>query len=497
MRMGIPPFKRSRVTAADEMHAAMSPSLVMPGQAPTYDLLEHERRLARIAAEEKTGYVPKGEHVYLDIQVAGAAVTSSADNPNPNMRPTIALSDETYQIPLLDKCSDWTMIVLRFRVPTSYIPLFTYVPGSCVVSIVVPPTAPGAGRYPATVAPVFATDPLNPNAIYFVEQFLSAVNVAISTAYVNARTAGFPGSPGMQPYISYNSSTGLMSINYEQTWWSPDADNGVNAGNTAALWFNFPLYETFFDSFPGVESLNPANNLDVQVLLQQSAAPPLVSGPQIVCAAGGLTSVGTLCTWNNPPVQHGLSPNFPAFIGLNQFVVISGCTQLAYNGVFAVNTVINAYSFTYIAAAIPAASPATGAPTMVGLPRGSQIPGQYNQITQETPCISSWDQFVGLRLVSDAIPVRPEWLPPVGGTQVGGRQVVTDFEVLVGDQLDTRQYLQFVSQGEFRRCDLISAEPLRRVDIKAVWVDRLGRENTIYIPDGETMTIKILFERVH
>jgi hypothetical protein len=70
-------------------------------------------------------------------------------------------------------------------------------------------------------------------------------------------------------------------------------------------------------------------------------------------SGGGLTSVGTLCTcvMTNPHNMHtGMS------------ITVSGASQTAYNGTFVI-TVINATTFTYVAASTPSASPATGSPS--------------------------------------------------------------------------------------------------------------------------------------
>ena len=476
----------------EDPHAlAFSPSFHGAGTdvTPATELQEH--RLSEIAGEEKKGYVPSGDHVYLNILVTGNN-THNLIVADPTLKPTLAKSDITYQSPLLENCSEWTFSVIRLRVPTAYIPLFQYVPGSCVVSIVT-----GGNTFASNVTPL-AVDSLttDANAIYSIEQFVFAVNSALATAYQQAINGGFGGSPGMGPYISYNAATELMTISFEQTWWSPDGDLGFNAGNTAKLFFNNVLYESFFDSFQGVYT-TLGNNLDVNILLYQNTQPPAAAGPQIQCQTGGLTAVGAVCTWTNSPVQHGASVNGGSPQGPgNNVVVISGASPNAYNGVYFVTSTADRFTFTYTAGGAPGVSPAVGSPTMVVIPRGSQIPGQYNSYVQETPCIASWDQFVSLRLVSTAIPVRAEMMPtPNGGSQIGGRQILTDMQRQYTNLSDTRDYLQYIPSAEYRRIDLVSAEALRRVDVQAYWVDKNGVESQVFIPDNDSMDMKFLFEK--
>ena len=453
----------------------------------------------QLPKDEKQHYVPRGEHIYYNLQIFGRP-SLAADPFNPSAsEPVLAQKLETYPQPLLQKADDWCLSVIRFKIPTSYIPIFNY-DGSGIVNIVVGAGSAGAGSYAANVT-LTPADATQPAAVFYVRDFVAAVNSTIRTAYNAAVVAGFGGSPGLPPFISYDGTTGLMTISYEQTWWSPDGDAGVNAGATASLFMNFPLFESYFDSFRCLYSQAPYTvNQDVKVLLYQPQFEPSAAGPLIVCQSGGLTSNGanpSVCTWSNAPVQHGLARFISPGNGVNDIVIISGASPAGFNGVFRVTSITNATSFTYTAAGVVAAGAATGTPSMVALPRGSQIPAQFNSITQETPSVASWDQFVSLRLVTTLVPVRQEWLPTVGsnGSNLGTRAVITDFNPTFSDQVDTRNYLQYFPQGEYRRIDLTSSEPLRSFDIQALWVDRLGQEHAIYIPDGESMDIKILFER--
>lgn len=459
--------------------------------------LQRAPELAAIAQEEKKNYVPKGQRFYFNCWVTGNS--SLAADAAQQTQPTIARFDATFPQPLVEKADDWSLSVVRFKVPTSYIPLFFYQPNSCIVTIVVMGGA-GAGAYSATVNAGGVADPSQPTAVYFVQEFVDAVNTAIASAYAAAILAGAGGTPNFAPFVSYNGSTGLMTIDYEQGRWFPDAAGGFNVPNIFQLFFNFNLYEGYFDSFEGVYNQQPyPANQDVLIVLKQPGPQPAAASPQIVCQAGGLTSDGanpSVLTWTNSPVQHGLSANGS---GVNNMVVISGASPNSYNGIYRVLSTPDAYTFTYQTGAQIVATPATGTPTMVALPRGSQIPGQRNSITQETPSVASWDQFVNLRFITQAIPVRDESLPSAsssGAAVLNARKILTDFNPTFSDQIDTRNYIQFFPQGEFRRIDLTNSQPIVRVDITALWVDRSGVEHTVYIPDNETMDIKLLFERV-
>ena len=69
-----------------------------------------------------------------------------------------------------------------------------------------------------------------------------------------------------------------------------------------------------------------------------------------------LTSSGTTVT---------VTCKYPHGMAVNSQVVVAGCTQTAYNGIFTVTSVPTNTSLTYTAASVPAASPATGFPITI------------------------------------------------------------------------------------------------------------------------------------
>lgn len=69
-----------------------------------------------------------------------------------------------------------------------------------------------------------------------------------------------------------------------------------------------------------------------------------------------LTSSGTTVTVNC---------KYPHGLAVNSQVIVAGCTQTAYNGIFTVTSVPTNTSLTYTATSVPAASPATGFPITV------------------------------------------------------------------------------------------------------------------------------------
>jgi hypothetical protein len=67
----------------------------------------------------------------------------------------------------------------------------------------------------------------------------------------------------------------------------------------------------------------------------------------------GISSVGTLCT---------VLTKDPHNIATTMSITVSGVNETAYNGTFNVNSIINPYSFTYIAGSTPSSTQASGTP---------------------------------------------------------------------------------------------------------------------------------------
>jgi hypothetical protein len=90
----------------------------------------------------------------------------------------------------------------------------------------------------------------------------------------------------------------------------------------------------------------------------------------------------------------------------------------------------------------------------------------------------------------DTIPVEPEFQPTLNDTT---RRLITDFEPI--QEIDNRENFQYFGSGWKRYYDLKSAYPLREIDIKAFWEDKKGAVYPVYIGDGESLTLKLLFRK--
>ena len=108
---------------------------------------------------------------------------------------------------------------------------------------------------------------------------------------------------------------------------------------------------------------------------------------------------------------------------------------------------------------------------------------QYNT----TALISEFDKLI---FETNSIPVNPELL---GTSTNETRQVITDFDCssFSRDKTD----VQYFPAGPVRYYQLVSREPLNRIDLVVQWEDRFGNLFPLYLQYNNQISIKIHFRK--
>jgi hypothetical protein len=146
---------------------------------------------------------------------------------------------------------------------------------------------------------------------------------------------------------------------------APSGAITASAGATATL-FPRSLGNSLHRSFDGgVNFTTGTNSPGYQLIRQTRRYFRYQSGKGIQFSTGtilkprfdvdNITSSGTTVT---------VTTKFPHSLGVGAFVKVSGCSQTAYNGTYAVATVPTDRTFTYTALSTPSSSPATGFPNI-------------------------------------------------------------------------------------------------------------------------------------
>lgn len=117
----------------------------------------------------------------------------------------------------------------------------------------------------------------------------------------------------------------------------------------------------------------------------------------------------------------------------------------------------------------------------------------YYIMTEENGSLFLINAFDNISFQSDTLPINPELI----GTQKNiTRRILTDFEPSRSD-INNRSSIQYFPQGPLRWIDLFSSHPLRDTDLRVYWSTKDGTDHLVYIPPGDTLTVKLLFRRIN
>lgn len=188
------------------------------------------------------------DHIYYDV---------SYFNSTNQISPLNVSDDRT--APLLKRPSDFHLSIVRFLIPTQYVPIFIRNPSNTYFSV----TIRTAGVDYQSFLVYVPLNNLSPTdeAYYFVysyQQFVDEINVALNASFMAAG-----GSATQPPYLTYDSKTGLFTLIAEYAY-------GTAAGEYQ-IYFNQPLY-AFFDNFKSIKNtpFGQPNGKDYQLIIENT-----------------------------------------------------------------------------------------------------------------------------------------------------------------------------------------------------------------------------------
>jgi hypothetical protein len=388
---------------------------------------------------------------YYNVTIPGNSPPSTGNNP----MPTIATFSEVRTTPLLNGfAEDYFMSVVRFTVPTSFIPLFIApivpFPNPDPNLMVHTVTLSYLGNYfqrnlifvpqvqpdfvpvpPRPAGPIY--DPSNPTQIitpaegiirnnyvsyyglYSYQHFLDILNDALSRAWGDATGLNivFPGVVPFPPFMTYDAPTQLFTLHTPVQY----ASNAVNPVKIYFSYFLIGLFQASFNTL--VYGFNQPFGADVSFVIED----------------------------------------------LN----------------------VNHEEFTFD----------TPLPTVY----------QYYFFTQEANTIAQFSPLNSIVFLSGNLPIRTEWVSyantaeytPQSNTTTSLNnnflRIVTDFEVDITNANEIHSYIRYVPTAQYRYIDLIGKGSIEVIDIQVFWRDNFGNLYPLLIPFGQNVTIKILFEK--
>lgn len=106
--------------------------------------------------------------------------------------------------------------------------------------------------------------------------------------------------------------------------------------------------------------------------------------------------------------------------------------------------------------------------------------------------------FKSIVIKSNTLPINQEIisLQKLTGGNVGSQyeSVLTDFEIDLGTDQNLKSVVTYVPTAEYRRITMTGESSINRIDISVYWKDAFGNLYDIQIPHHKEVTVKILFE---
>ncbi len=138
----------------------------------------------------------------------------------------------------------------------------------------------------------------------------------------------------------------------------------------------------------------------------------------------------------------------------------------------------------------------------------------YHKYTQEYVVVEYWTSLRKIVIATNTIPVRNEYVPAtnnlansvkvndvaniINSNQSGvnvSYPILTDFVPNISLSGESRSIAYYVPSGQYRLIDLISTNPLQKIDIQLFWEDRDGNLYPLLISLFQRVDIKLAFLR--
>jgi hypothetical protein len=127
----------------------------------------------------------------------------------------------------------------------------------------------------------------------------------------------------------------------------------------------------------------------------------------------------------------------------------------------------------------------------------------YYKFTQEFSIVEYWSSLRKILIVTNSIPVKNEYVPASGNNGISDSSgvnvsypILTDFVPNISSTAgDSRSIAYYVPSSQYRLVDMISTNPLQKIDIRLFWEDRDGNLYPLLISLYQQASMKIAFLR--
>jgi len=431
------------------------------------------------------GWVDKDSgsgHVYYNIVITNTTTLTGAR----------ASYTDNRSAAVVTKPSKYKLSIVRFSLPTGYLPIFIYPNNLGIIANwppnVGPPPNPAPNNlvYSVTLSfggsdyqtfLQFVPSNLTNGAtamqyeswyeVHSYQQFMQMINTALLTSYNAMKTAN-PTAPNQAPYLVYNTDTLKFSFIVPPSYIG-----------TTSIYFNVQL-NNYFNSFEQILEPVPATNgKDILIQVVNNKNNMYTSQPINIVIGATATSTAITSSALFTRAMDGATIT-GAGIPVNTLATFVTTSSMTLSQAFTGTTGnLNAI-----------------------------FVGNYLSMEQEWSTLVNWNDLKSIVLTSSTLPIRTEYLPsgavtnglPAGGnsTQTASNNFigsVSDFvpDVVTGADLFTN--VTYTPTAQYRYVDLIGDDPILNTQMSFFWSDSLGNLRPIFLPLNTSATIKILFEK--
>lgn len=396
--------------------------------------------------------LPRKRESYMNVEEDGdnfyVNVVINHNNSN-GAQPSLATFSQNFTNVIIDDPSQWFLSVIRFSIGGQLIPIFIFPiapfpntdPNKSPFSVTMEYNGNFSPQefveyvpnnpYPVPPGP----SALNPNQTitnyYFVYAYQYMLDMVNTT--IAAAFGAIPGGVPMgslPPYFIYDPNTQLISLIAQSTFYDETLAKPIKLYMNTALQNYFDAIPVHFLGYDGFPSVTPGQNFLFQIKDE---------GNNYYYPPGGQTIVNNV-------------------IGAQISLTTTGVTILP--------------------------------------------PIQWYQMKQEYNVLAYWNSFKNIVFTSGTIPIQYEQAPinnTMSNTSASGTSnffpILTDFNPLISQLAAgaVRSIFQYYVSGPYRLIDLNSHIPLRKVDIQLYWQDNFNNLYPLYIQNGNSINIKLLF----
>jgi len=101
---------------------------------------------------------------------------------------------------------------------------------------------------------------------------------------------------------------------------------------------------------------------------------------------------------------------------------------------------------------------------------------------------------VSLPIVNEMISLQPRLSNRGIGVAGATQAILSDYEIDLGSEKNLRAYVHYIPTAEYRRITMHGETPINRIDLEILWKDNYDNLFPVLIPSHDVATVKILFE---